>query len=66
MKHILLVLDYYTPHIGGIEKLFSDLASFLVIDGYRVTILTSRHDMSLPYQELITIPSGSDIVVYRV
>ncbi len=39
---ILLVLENYYPHIGGVETVFLNLASGLVKKGYDVTVLTRR------------------------
>ena len=45
---ILFVLEYYYPHIGGVETLFKSLAESLVTHGHRVTVLTNQYDKSLP------------------
>lgn len=46
-RHILFVLDYFRPYIGGIETLFYDLTQDLIKHGYEVTVITSRHDTQL-------------------
>jgi D-inositol-3-phosphate glycosyltransferase len=38
--HILFVLEFYFPHVGGLETLFQHLAEGLVQHGYRVTVVT--------------------------
>ncbi len=48
-RHILFILDYFRPYIGGIETLFYDLTQDLVKNGYEVTVITSRHDTSLQH-----------------
>lgn len=49
--HILFVLDYFWPHVGGLEYLFTHLATGLVEKGYSVSVVTSRFDTDLPEQE---------------
>ncbi len=44
---ILFVLEYYYPHIGGVESLFKALIDQLDSEGHQVTILTNRYDPSL-------------------
>lgn len=39
-KHILFILEYFYPHIGGVETLFGHLTEALVTQGYRVTVVT--------------------------
>lgn len=39
---ILLVLEYYPPHLGGIEIVFKNLAEGLVERGHDVKVVTSR------------------------
>jgi len=39
---ILFVLEYYSPHIGGVEVLFKNLCEGLTIRGHDVTVVTSR------------------------
>lgn len=51
--NILFVTDFYLPHIGGVEKLFSTLAEQLIKQGNTVTYITWRHDKRLPKKELI-------------
>lgn len=62
--NILLVCDYFSPYIGGIEKLFSDLAFFLAGQGNTITIITSHHDKALPNHEHIT-NNNTTINIYR-
>ncbi|MCX6823259.1 MAG: glycosyltransferase family 4 protein [candidate division SR1 bacterium] len=50
-KHILFVLDYYTPHRGGSETVFQNVISRLLAKGYQISILTSRFDSSLAREE---------------
>ena len=42
MRRILFVLEYFPPHVGGVETLFSGLASGLQRRGFEVTVLTLR------------------------
>ena len=49
--HILFLLDYYTPHLGGIETVFSHIVRELNEKKIFVTVITSRYDQSLPAYE---------------
>ncbi len=37
---LLFVLEYFPPHIGGVETLFDQLTASLVREGHRVTVIT--------------------------
>ncbi len=50
---ILFVLEYYYPNVGGVEKLFKQLAEEFVKRGNTVRIITSRISKKLPNYELI-------------
>jgi glycosyltransferase involved in cell wall biosynthesis len=50
-KHILFVLDYYTPHRGWSETVFQNVISRLLKKWYQISILTSRFDSSLAREE---------------
>ncbi len=50
---ILFVLEYYYPHIGGVERLFKALAEHLVNEGHEVMVLTNRFDKTLRKRESI-------------
>jgi glycosyltransferase involved in cell wall biosynthesis len=50
---ILFVLEYYYPHIGGVEKLFKMLCEQLCLEGHDVQVLTNRYDSSLPKREAV-------------
>ena len=39
---ILFILEYFLPHVGGLETLFGELTSALAADGHHVTVLTAR------------------------
>lgn len=39
---ILVVLEYFPPHIGGVETLFDQMTAALARDGYAVTVVTLR------------------------
>jgi len=43
---ILFILEYYYPHIGGVETLFHQLVNSLP-KSYEITIITCRHDQTL-------------------
>ncbi len=50
---ILFVLEYYYPHIGGVEKLFKELAEALVYEGNEVMVLTNLSNKNLKKEEII-------------
>ncbi len=50
---ILFVLEYYDPHVGGVEKLFKQLAENLANNGHEVLVITNAYDSSLKKQEVI-------------
>jgi D-inositol-3-phosphate glycosyltransferase len=39
---ILFVLEYFPPHVGGVETLFDQLTAALAREGHRVTVITLR------------------------
>jgi len=59
-KHILFVLDYYTPHRWGAETVFEHITHRLLARWYAITVLTSRFFPHLPVYE-----SLDGIAVYR-
>ncbi len=60
---VLFVLTYYRPHVSGLTIYVERLARELVARGHQVTVLTSRHDDSLPATESI---DGVRVVRVRV
>lgn len=46
-KHILFILEYFAPHIGWVETLFSKIVDGVLAKGHQVTIVTCRYDQSL-------------------
>ncbi len=44
---ILLILEHYYPHVGGLETLFKSLAETLAQHGHTVTVITTLHEKSL-------------------
>lgn len=53
LQHILLITDFYAPHIGGVEKLFSSLNENLANNHSKVTCITWLYDKKLPKREHI-------------
>jgi glycogen synthase len=51
MKELLFILDYYTPHRGGIENVFENLISHLLQKNYHIYLITSHFDATLPSRE---------------
>ena len=58
---ILFILEYYHPHIGGVETLFKNLTEELSKKGHQVIVLTNRFDKTLKNFE-----QYGDIVVHRL
>jgi len=58
---ILMILEYFKPHLGGVETLFDHLAQELSTAGHQVTILTSNHTGDLPSIEVM-----DRITIHRV
>jgi len=52
-KQILVVLYYYLPYLSGLTEYARRLAEALGNEGYRMTILATRHDSELPLEEEI-------------
>jgi len=57
---VLFVLEYYSPHIGGLEVLFKNLCEGLTSKGHDITVVTLR----LPDTQTFEIING--VKVYRV
>jgi glycosyltransferase involved in cell wall biosynthesis len=58
---ILIVLENYLPHIGGVELVFKNLISGLVKQGHDITVLTQR----LPHTKKEEIINGAKIIRIR-
>ena len=52
-KAVLIVLYYYHPYVSGVSVCAKRVAEGLVENGYKVTVLTSRHDKTLPKNQTI-------------
>lgn len=54
---IVFILEYYEPHIGGVEQLFSGLANALIAGSpqrkTQVVVVTSRYRKNLPVNEIM-------------
>jgi glycosyltransferase involved in cell wall biosynthesis len=50
---ILFVLELYYPNIGGVEKLFKNLADELVKGGHEILVVTAKYRKNLPSYEVI-------------
>ncbi len=60
-ESVLFVLEHFPPYLGGVERLFFQLARQLVERGLGVTVVTTQHQKKLPvYEEM------DGIQVYRV
>ena len=51
MKKILIVTDFYYPHISGITNYIEQQVKFLIANGNNVTILTTKHNNNLQKEE---------------
>ncbi len=49
---VLFLLEYYHPHIGGVETLFKSLAEELAKENSEVIIITNQFDEHLPTKEV--------------
>lgn len=49
---ILIVAEYYAPHIGGVETFFQHLAEGLAADGIEVTVATARLPGTIQHETL--------------
>lgn len=50
---VLYVIDYFKPHIGGVEKLYDSLSGKLCQKGHEIVVVTWRHHKQLPLKETI-------------
>lgn len=50
---IAQVSPWFSPHVGGVESHVRSLSKELARRGHEVTVVTSRHDRSLPSEEAI-------------
>src|SRR5689334_1518859 len=48
---IAQVSPWFSPHFGGVESHVRSLSRELALRGHDVTVVTSRHDPSLPVEE---------------
>lgn len=58
---ILFVLEYFPPHVGGVETLFENLTAALARDGHRVTVIT----LHLPGARVREMRNGVEIIRVR-
>ncbi|MFO7722265.1 MAG: glycosyltransferase family 4 protein [Bacteroidales bacterium] len=50
---VLFILEHFFPYLGGVEQLFGQLTKALAGRGVEVTVLTTRHDPTLPVEEML-------------
>jgi D-inositol-3-phosphate glycosyltransferase len=50
LRRFLFVLEYFPPHIGGVEVLFGELAAELVHRGHTVEVITSADPGDPPHE----------------
>lgn len=61
-RHILFVLEYFPPHIGGVETLFTKIVEGVLAEGHQVSIVTCRYSQELPSVEQY----AENCKIYRV
>ncbi len=50
-RHLVIALNYYTPYVSGLTDTARIVAEGLVERGWRVTVVTARHDRALAARE---------------
>lgn len=50
---LVVILNYYAPYVSGLTNVARDIAEALVARGWRVRVVTARHDPDLPALELV-------------
>lgn len=50
---LLFVLEYFYPHVGGVETLFLKLTTLLAQSGHSVVVFTNKYDKNLPEIEYV-------------
>ncbi|MGP9820844.1 glycosyltransferase family 4 protein [Salinarimonas sp. NSM] len=50
---VAVVLNYYAPYVSGLTETARIVAEGLADRGWRVAVVTTRHDPSLPTEELV-------------
>jgi len=58
---ILYIVDYYSPHIGGVETLFAHITQQTIQQWDTAILLTSKHDHTIASYEVI-----NQVHIYRV
>ncbi len=48
---ILFILEYFHPHVGGVETFFKTLSERLAHEGHEVTVLTNKYKKELVSEE---------------
>ena len=59
-RHVLFILEYYAPHLGGVETFFKSLVETLSQQDYQITIITNRF-----YKTLDKIEQEGNITIRR-
>ncbi|MDT7745766.1 MAG: hypothetical protein QOE59_4844, partial [Actinomycetota bacterium] len=50
---LVIVLTYYAPYVSGLTNVARDVAEGLAARGWRVCVVASKHDPSLPTHEIL-------------
>ncbi|MDL5154679.1 glycosyltransferase family 4 protein [Actinomycetospora termitidis] len=53
MNDLVIVLTYYSPYVSGLTNVARDVAEGLAARGWRVCVVASKHEPSLPTNEVI-------------
>jgi glycosyltransferase involved in cell wall biosynthesis len=60
-KTVAFFNGFYVPHLGGVERYTYNVAQKLLAKGYRVIVVTTKHDESLADEEII-----EGVKIYRL
>ena len=65
-KKILIVTDFYKPHISGITTYISSLTNILTKNNYQITILTGKFSEELSVIEKEkNLKSGFALIIFK-
>jgi len=59
--HILLIIDFFPPHRGGVETVFDNITRRLIQRWHQITVVTTRHEKALAQKEI-----RKKLTIYRV
>lgn len=59
--HVLFLLEYFSPHLGGAETVFEHIITWLLAKWYTISLITAKFDKSLP-----DVEKKWELTIYRV